>query len=1235
LCGSAFTRIMHHLLLSSLFLFLTTNLLAQGGMQNPTLTLQFDDDAYNHNMHIASDGNYYYTCNGGNYAVGKINKFTLTGVFVASYQILLDMRSIMYNKADRYFYASTFGGGLAKITNVEAGTFTTLSNFRFDYSQASTAISDDGLYVLAFYAGTLKKYKLSDGVLVQTITGLNYGTGNFGGDGAVAVDFQYIYTWNSNSKIVYVYDLNGTFVRTMTLSLGNNGQSLSSVNEILFVSRDGNYSIGTWYGYKVQNCNLSIQITSDVLNNQLTCLNANALLTPKITTGGVAPYTYRWSNGSTDSTLRVHRSGNYAVTITDANGCVSSSSIQITTEPTRVELSFLPDTIPMITCLNQSIRVAIPDAILQQLNQFTYVIKRDGTIWAKGIAPEYPFNRVFNLDAILGGVYDFEFTPLNTGCTVTDRMVIIDARNRLETNQFRITAPTTTLTCATPTIPLSVVDANGNPLVGYTYAWTNTDFVGQVSNTRNINAAGQYSVWVMNPLTSCRSLLPQTIDIQQNIAKPTINLTASNPNFTCGINQINLTATGGTTYQWNDNTTSNTKTIQNTGTFTVTGTGANGCQNTANITIGQTTGLVQLPRVTQMICQGSALTIGNQTFTSAGDYTITKTGILGCDTTYTLRLTVEDSTYRQALSIAAGTNYTIGNSTYSASGAYTNRVPSNNGCMRTVTTVLTVLPAGVALDTNYQLPNVVIPCKSNDFCVDITKNNISSDTRGWQDTIFYPSNSVRYMYGLRGTAIPSGYSDFWVDSVAGQIHVAISASVGTPIASTGTIAQVCFKLKPNATNHPPYPITASPILETFSDNARNHFVSVGSSRVTTQLNDTMKVNMQYCGTTLQPFGNIAGTGNAYTEIKSCANPNSTMLPDAQGNAICKAGDNIQIKRVPNTNPNLRLSVVNSMDAYRIVQFANRNPLAGIPDGMHWRAADVDGNGQILANDSYAALRISVGLDAVQYLWLPSTQADTFGLALTPTRVSIVNNCISMPAASCAAQSMTIIGIQRGDFYAQAVANNGQLAPLKQEIFMDLTRTTRIGDTVVVPIGYESPTLLNAVDLDIMTNNNRLRIAKIETKSNFDQFLSNLTDNLIRSSGFGNNIGGLCFLQMKVIVPAGVTLQESDFSATRSLLNGVETSFGFRATATTCVSGAHDPIIDVVKVSLYPNPTTQQLTIDYNEAVKQLSIVNLLGQSLKTLEINASGRLDVNVSELPNGVYFLKINEKEMKKFVKL
>ncbi|PCI95536.1 MAG: hypothetical protein COB15_12110, partial [Flavobacteriales bacterium] len=49
--------------------------------------------------------------------------------------------------------------------------------------------------------------------------------------------------------------------------------------------------------------------------------------------GGVAPYTYLWSNGQTTPTAIDLAAGNYSVTITDANGCSGQGTVTVTQEP--------------------------------------------------------------------------------------------------------------------------------------------------------------------------------------------------------------------------------------------------------------------------------------------------------------------------------------------------------------------------------------------------------------------------------------------------------------------------------------------------------------------------------------------------------------------------------------------------------------------------------------------------------------------------------------------------------------------------------------------------------------------------------------------------------------------------------------------------------------------------------------------------------------------------------------
>lgn len=211
--------------------------------------ISFNENPLTHNMHITSDGNYYYTINGGNSGAGQINKFDLSGNLLQTYPISLDGRGLSYNVADSFLYASTYLGNIVKITDLSAGTFVNVFSGIMQNDQASFAISHDGTKFYDFNSGTLYVRDFNTGGILNTIVGLSYGSGNYGGEAAVAVDSLHIYTCNASTKTVYTYDLTGNFIQTMVLDSGDNGMSLSVANGYLFVSKDGNYNLGTWYGY--------------------------------------------------------------------------------------------------------------------------------------------------------------------------------------------------------------------------------------------------------------------------------------------------------------------------------------------------------------------------------------------------------------------------------------------------------------------------------------------------------------------------------------------------------------------------------------------------------------------------------------------------------------------------------------------------------------------------------------------------------------------------------------------------------------------------------------------------------------------------------------------------------------------------------------------------------------------------------------------------------------------------
>lgn len=71
-------------------------------LHDPILEIEFDEYPYNHNMHIAFDGEYLYTINGGNTTNGQINKFGYDGTFIQTFPIAIDGRGLSYNPNDGY-----------------------------------------------------------------------------------------------------------------------------------------------------------------------------------------------------------------------------------------------------------------------------------------------------------------------------------------------------------------------------------------------------------------------------------------------------------------------------------------------------------------------------------------------------------------------------------------------------------------------------------------------------------------------------------------------------------------------------------------------------------------------------------------------------------------------------------------------------------------------------------------------------------------------------------------------------------------------------------------------------------------------------------------------------------------------------------------------------------------------------------------------------------------------------
>ena len=120
-------------------------------------------------------------------------------------------------------------------------------------------------------------------------------------------------------------------------------------------------------------------------------------------------FTYLWQDGSTDSSLTASITGTYDVTITDANGCIASDSININV---LSPLSVIKDS-TAVTCngLNDGSASA---TVSGGLAPYSYLWLDNGQTYTTPNATDLP-----------AGTYSFVVTDSN-GCSLTDSVTITE-----------------------------------------------------------------------------------------------------------------------------------------------------------------------------------------------------------------------------------------------------------------------------------------------------------------------------------------------------------------------------------------------------------------------------------------------------------------------------------------------------------------------------------------------------------------------------------------------------------------------------------------------------------------------------------------------------------------------------------------------------------------------------------------------------------------------------------------
>ncbi len=122
--------------------------------------------------------------------------------------------------------------------------------------------------------------------------------------------------------------------------------------------------------------------------------------------GGVAPYTYFWSNGATSATAHNLNVGNYTVTITDANNCKTTASVSIT-QPSALVITASSTNISCYGQNNGSATVSVTGGVAP----YTYV-------WSNGQTGT-------TLSGLIPGTYVVTVIDAN-GCSINQSFTIIE-----------------------------------------------------------------------------------------------------------------------------------------------------------------------------------------------------------------------------------------------------------------------------------------------------------------------------------------------------------------------------------------------------------------------------------------------------------------------------------------------------------------------------------------------------------------------------------------------------------------------------------------------------------------------------------------------------------------------------------------------------------------------------------------------------------------------------------------
>ncbi|HEY0109622.1 MAG TPA: hypothetical protein VGB67_08355, partial [Fibrella sp.] len=608
--------------------------------------------------------------------------------------------------------------------------------------------------------------------------------------------------------------------------------------------------------------------------------------------GGKAPYTYSWSTayGLSDSTVAVPQASpdtttTYILTVTDAAGSIDRDTVQVRVKPDlfRPTISLSSGTNPF--CEGNSVTLSALGGTNYVWSNgetsFATVVRKSDTLTVTGKGPQgctgtsVPYIVVMNpapatpgIDPATGYILNVcqgstttltathpdptaRFTWAPGGATTAAITVttpgVYSVRARVDGNSCisaagevkvqanlpatgTISATGNTTFCEGDSVRLTVSTASGNTIL-----WSN----GATTQSIWVKTSGTYSAQVSSPGCTPTTTNSITVTVKPKPATPTIS--ASGSTTFCAGGSVTLTAStniSGASWLWSNGATTQSITVNASGTYSVTAT-ADGCSSTS---AGTAVTVNPMPYGTISVngsttfCEGGSVRLdanalpGNTvlwsngattrsiTVTASGTYSVQVTSPTGCTTT-TSGVTVTVMPNPANPTITAS-----GNTTFCAGG--------------NVTLTASSTTSGVSWQwsNGARTQSITVNASGSFYVAAIDPNNCSSTSIGRTVVTVNPMPAGSISAGGSTTFCEGGSVQLSVNTASGN-SILWSNGATTPyitVNASGTYsAQIT---SPSGctitTNSIPVTVKPKPVTPTISANGSTTFCSGGDVTLT-------------------------------------------------------------------------------------------------------------------------------------------------------------------------------------------------------------------------------------------------------------------------------------------------------------------------------------------------------------------------------------------------------------------